>query len=57
MTPTCAEIAMTDPTDRSMPPVPITSAMPTATMATGTAWRRGVLTKLSRLKPMVATEL
>ena len=29
---------MSDPTDRSTPSVPITSAMPSATMPTGAAW-------------------
>src|SRR5829696_3756331 len=31
-------MAMVAPTDRSMPSVPMTSAMPRATMATGTTW-------------------
>ena len=38
-----AAIDITEPTDRSMPSVPITSAMPSATMQTGaacTSWVR-----------------
>jgi hypothetical protein len=33
---------MIDPTDRSTPSVPITSAMPSATMQTGAAWKSWV---------------
>ena len=36
---TDAEIAMTAPTDRSMPPVAITSVMPIASSMTGTPFR------------------
>ena len=51
-------MAMTEPTDRSIPLVPMTSAMPSAMMATGTTWtnwsrmlsisaKRGVKTRLN----------
>ena len=53
-------MAMTDPTDRSIPRVPMTSAMPRAMMATGTTWtncnrmlsisaKRGVNTRLKTI--------
>ena len=35
---TAAESAITEPTERSMPLVPMTSAMPSATMSTGAVW-------------------
>ncbi len=49
-------MAITDPTDRSMPSVPITSAMPSATIATGTTWtscsrRLATVAKLRRERP------
>ena len=53
-------MAMTDPTDRSIPLVPMTSAIPSAMMATGTTWtncnrmlstaaNRGVNTRLKAI--------
>ena len=53
-------IAMTEPTDRSIPRVPMTSAMPSAMIATGTTWtncsrmlsisaKRGVNTRLKAI--------
>ena len=42
-------MAITDPTERSIPPVPMTSAMPSATIATGTTW-----TSCRRRLPTVA---
>ena len=52
---------MTEPTERSMPRVPMTSAMPSAMIATGTTWtncrrmlsisaKRGVNTRLKAIR-------
>ena len=52
---------MTEPTERSMPRVPMTSAMPRAMIATGTTWtncrrmlsisaNRGVNTRLKAIR-------
>ena len=35
---TAAARAMTEPTERSIPPVPMTIAMPRATMSVGAVW-------------------
>ena len=53
-------MAITDPTERSMPRVPMTSAIPSAMIATGTTWtncrrmlsisaKRGVNTRLNAI--------
>jgi hypothetical protein len=41
---------MTEPTERSMPPVEMTSAMPIATIAIGAACCRSVLTRVWKVR-------
>ena len=51
---TAAASAITAPTDRSMPSVPMTSAMPSATIRIGTA-EKSCTRRLSRLRKFVSS--
>jgi hypothetical protein len=51
------EIAISEPTERSMPPVAITSVMPTATMTIVATWVRFTLSVCSVAKLVVKARL